>query len=56
MACIDHGYKGDKDGYGCVNIGGKFRRLHRIAYAQHHGLDLSQWVEWSCTLVTTHDA
>lgn len=40
MACIDPGRKGDKDGYGTITIGGKFRRLHRKVYADHHGLDL----------------
>lgn len=35
--CIDHGKKGDKDGYCPIERNG-FRRLHREVYAQTHGL------------------
>lgn len=48
--CIDHGRKGDKDGYvrdRHPNGSGKLVRKHRKVYAQAHGLsieDLDGWV------------
>lgn len=37
--CIDHGYKGDKDGYSQTIVGKRHPYRHRLAYAQANGLD-----------------
>lgn len=39
--CIDHGFKGNSDGYANVWRGGKKVGLHRFTYCEHNGLELS---------------
>ena len=39
--CIDHGQKGDKDGYGHCRQGSNTNvAIHRVAYCEHHGVTL----------------
>lgn len=40
--CIDHGYRGQTDGYAIARWGGQRVLRHRLAYAQHHNLSLDQ--------------
>ena len=40
MDCIDHGRKGDKKGYTRNRVHGKTALLHRLKYAEAHGLDV----------------
>lgn len=41
-ACIEHTQKGNGKGYGHTNIKGKSVYLHRLAFAQAHGVPLSE--------------
>ncbi len=38
--CIDHGQRGDKDGYGSSSVGGRGYRLHRKALADKLGVSV----------------
>ena len=39
--CIDHGYRANKPGgYHQRRVKGKLRYVHRLAYAEHHGIDI----------------
>ena len=38
MSCIDHGQRGDKDGYGRTTRGGASVRLHRVVLADALGV------------------
>lgn len=38
--CIDHGRKGDRDGYARVKVNGKQTKAHRLAYCQANGVSL----------------
>jgi hypothetical protein len=40
MDCVDHGRKGDKTGYTRTHVRGKTALLHRLKYAEAHGLDV----------------
>lgn len=40
MDCIDHGLKGDKDGYGATTRRGRTVKLHRLVYCEANGLSL----------------
>lgn len=38
--CIEHTQKGNAGGYGNTTIKGRMCYLHRLAYAEHNGLDV----------------
>ncbi len=41
MDCVDHGQKGDKQGYGTLRHNGKTHRAHRVAYMREHSCSLT---------------
>lgn len=40
--CIDHGQRGDRDGYGFAHFGGKTSGAHRVAFAIANGVAMEQ--------------
>lgn len=38
--CIEWGKHRSEDGYGTLRFNGKMQKAHRVAYCQHHGLDI----------------